>query len=180
MPLCHNRGSGAGSGAHAGNRGGPGVDYLCMGETSTTRRAVTAVAVAALLGLAPAGCGGGDGDDGDGGAASPGPPASPMPDPTPSEPAPSPTAGSVELFEFEIAGGVATPPLDRATVEQGSQVRIMVTSDQPDELHLHGYDLDAQTAPGEPGVIEFVADRAGLFELETHDSGLVLLQLVVE
>jgi hypothetical protein len=70
--------------------------------------------------------------------------------------------------------------LDRATVELGRTVRIVVSSDQADEVHLHGYDLDAPTGPGAPGVIEFVADQAGLFELETHETGLVLLQLQVE
>lgn len=142
------------------------------------RRAVAAVAV--VLGLALAGCGD-NGDPEAGGPTSTGPPASPTtPAGTPSEPAPSPTEAEVELFEFEIADGAATPALERATVEQGSRVRIVVTSDQPDELHLHGYDLAAQVTPDEPGEIEFVADQAGLFELETHDTGLVLLQLQVE
>lgn len=97
---------------------------------------------------------------------------------------PSPTAEPTtepdELFEFTIAGGAASPPLERATVAQGSLVRIVITSDIPDEVHLHGYDLAADLAPGEPGVIEFVADQAGLFELETHEGPLILLQLVVE
>jgi hypothetical protein len=91
----------------------------------------------------------------------------------------SPTAGPDETFEFEVTDGRADPPLDRATVAQGSLVRIVVTSDRADEVHLHGYDLDAHLAPGEPGVVEFTADQTGLFELETHETGLVLLQLVV-
>jgi hypothetical protein len=100
---------------------------------------------------------------------------------TPTTPAtPATTEGDVELFEFQIAGGKASPPLDRATVDQGATVRIVVTSDQPDEVHLHGYDRSAAVGPGEQGVIEFVADQAGLFELETHESGLVLLQLQVQ
>lgn len=85
-----------------------------------------------------------------------------------------------ERFEFEIADGRASPPLDRATVARGSTVQIVVTSDQPDELHLHGYDLTVRVGPGEPGSVEFTADQTGLFELEVHDAGLVLLQLIVE
>lgn len=106
------------------------------------------------------------------------------PEPAPSFPAvsqpPAVSQSPAVEFGFEIAGGRASPPLERATVPRGSPVRIVVSGDQPDELHLHGYDLSAQIAPSQPGVIEFTADQTGLFELETHESGLVLLQLQVE
>lgn len=92
----------------------------------------------------------------------------------------APTTSADELFEFQIANGQANPPLERATVEQGATVRMVVTSDRPDEVHLHGYELSANVGPGVEGVIEFVADRTGLFELETHETGLVLLQLQVQ
>ncbi|MGH3681613.1 MAG: hypothetical protein ACRDT2_15385 [Natronosporangium sp.] len=94
--------------------------------------------------------------------------------------APASPAEDVQLLEFDIADGQASPPLDRVTVDRGTTVRIVVTGDQPDELHLHGYDLSARIGPGEQGVIEFVADQTGLFELETHDTALVLLQLQVQ
>ena len=95
-------------------------------------------------------------------------------------PEPTGTAEPDAVFAFAIAAGRAEPPLDRHTVAEGSTVRIEVTSDQADELHLHGYDLAAEVGPGKPAVIEFTADQTGLFELETHESALVLLQLEVE
>lgn len=107
--------------------------------------------------------------------------ASPAPASSPAAPAtPDVPGDGVELLEFEIVGGRASPPLDRVEVEQGTAVRIVVTSDQPDAIHLHGYDLEAPIGPGEEGVIEFTADQTGLFELETHDTGLVLAQLQVQ
>ena len=151
-----------------------------MRSSWTIRRAVAGLAVAALVGLGLAGCGDGNGD---------GDPATPAPTtggPTATGGAPTPTRAAPAtpepdaLFEFEIVDGRASPPLDRAAVRQGSTVRIVVTSDVADELHLHHYDLVAEFGPGEPGVIEFTADEAGLFELETHHTGLVLLQLQVE
>jgi hypothetical protein len=54
-----------------------------------------------------------------------------------------------------------------------------VTSDRSDELHVHGYDKTVPLAPGSPAVVQFVADLPGVFEVETHDSGLLLFQLVV-
>jgi hypothetical protein len=85
----------------------------------------------------------------------------------------------VEQLEITITGGVPDPPLSRVTFPRGTRMRIVVTSDEPDELHLHGYDLEAAIGPGEEGAIEFVADQTGLFELETHESRLVLVQLAI-
>jgi hypothetical protein len=136
----------------------------------------TAGLLAAVL-VGPAACGGADDGDGRTAPGSTGPTATT----SSSGSAPEPTAAAdAELFEFEITGGEASPPLERASVARGATVRIVVASDQPDEIHLHGYELAAEVGPGQPGVIEFVADQAGLFELETHETGLVLLQLQVQ
>lgn len=85
----------------------------------------------------------------------------------------------VETLEVTIADGVVSPPFDTHGVALGTEVRIEITSDVADELHLHGYDLELELEPGEPGVLEFTADREGRFELETHSTGLQLLQLEV-
>ncbi|MBA0127123.1 hypothetical protein H0B56_16355 [Haloechinothrix sp. YIM 98757] len=87
--------------------------------------------------------------------------------------------GDGELLEFEISDGQVRPSVSRVSVEHGASVRIEVTSDQPDSVHLHGYDLETAVGPDEDGVLEFDADQAGRFELETHDTGLVLAQLLV-
>ena len=145
-----------------------------------TRRAAVALGAVLALGTTAA-CGGDDSTDVDGRPA--GSPAATTTSGAPDTGRPSPTASpatDVELLEFDISGGVADPPLSRVTVDRGTTVRIVVTSDEADEIHLHGYDLQAEIGPGEEGVIEFVADESGLFELETHHSGLRLLQLAVQ
>ncbi|RBY87022.1 hypothetical protein DQ240_09120 [Blastococcus sp. TF02A-26] len=78
-----------------------------------------------------------------------------------------------------VAGGEASGDTGRVPVGLGEQVTLTVTSDAPDELHLHGYDLTAQLAPGEPASLTFTADIAGVFEAELHDAGTVLLSLQV-
>ncbi|HTJ33893.1 MAG TPA: hypothetical protein VL738_11740 [Dactylosporangium sp.] len=45
---------------------------------------------------------------------------------------------------------------------------------------MHGYDRKATLNPGVPASVAFRADTAGLFEVETHISDLVLVQLVVQ
>ncbi|WP_231618555.1 hypothetical protein [Nonomuraea sp. SBT364] len=78
-----------------------------------------------------------------------------------------------------VSGGQVTPPPGRVEVKKGDRVRLEVTGDRADTVHVHGFDLERPLTPGTPVVIEFTADRSGLFEVETHDSHLVLTQLVV-
>ncbi|MEV0562908.1 hypothetical protein [Dactylosporangium sp. NPDC050588] len=104
--------------------------------------------------------------------------------------APSPTAGTssappspAATFDKEIVVTVAkkkvTPPTGRVEVAKGNLVRITVTSDIADELHVHGYDKSLALPAGAPASLELRVDRTGLFEVETHASHLVLFQLVV-
>ncbi|MER5325144.1 hypothetical protein [Streptosporangium roseum] len=81
--------------------------------------------------------------------------------------------------EIAITGRKVVPPPGRVEVARGQAVRLVVTSDVADELHVHGFDLTRRLEPGQPVTVDVVADRTGLFEVETHDSGLVLTQLAV-
>lgn len=58
----------------------------------------------------------------------------------------------------------------RIEVSKGDQVLIEVRSDQPEKLHLHGFDLERDAAPGKPAVFRFEASIEGSFELESHTS----------
>lgn len=85
----------------------------------------------------------------------------------------------VQEVEVSVADGAVTPPPGRVEVALGDRVRLTVLSDQPDEVHVHGYELEGPVGPGQPFVVEFVADADGQYEVETHDSGLLLFQLLV-
>ena len=90
-----------------------------------------------------------------------------------SPPPPDPT-----VIEVTVQGGTVRGS-DRPTVTQGDEVQIVVRADVPDHVHVHGYDLMADVAPGEPARIRFVADVAGVFEVELEDAGRFLFQLEV-
>ncbi|RZQ62548.1 hypothetical protein EWH70_19595 [Amycolatopsis suaedae] len=92
------------------------------------------------------------------------------------QPAP-PTETSAH--RFAMAGGHRTEGPDRIEVTVGSPVRIEVTCDADDELHVHGYDKAAQCGPGAPAALTFTADVPGVFEVEMHASG-PLTQLRVQ
>ncbi|MGI5240075.1 hypothetical protein [Dactylosporangium sp. CA-139066] len=101
------------------------------------------------------------------------------------EPAAGPPAADIgdgpvdRTVSITIANRTATPPTSRVEIARGSTIRITVTSDAADELHVHGHDRRATLTPGVPASVAFRADTAGLFEVETHLSDLVLVQLVV-
>jgi hypothetical protein len=73
-----------------------------------------------------------------------------------------------------------TPPPSRVKVRKGQTVKIVAITDTAEVIHVHGYDKEAETASGSPTTIQFVADQAGLFEVETHKSKKMLLSLQVQ
>jgi FtsP/CotA-like multicopper oxidase with cupredoxin domain len=76
---------------------------------------------------------------------------------------PEPGVTRIRLKGGKVAGG----PADiKAT--KGDTVRIVVSSDAPDEFHLHGYDIYERAKPGRPARFVFKADIEGIFELESH------------
>ncbi len=56
---------------------------------------------------------------------------------------------------------------------------LQVTSDVDDEVHVHGFDVEKPLDAGQTTTIELTADQQGVFEVETHESELLLVQLEV-
>jgi cytoskeletal protein RodZ len=96
--------------------------------------------------------------------------APPPPTTTAPPPEPGPQIVDIDATTGEIA---------RTTVEQGRRVVLNVTADVADHVHVHGYDLMADVAPGQPAKISFVADVPGRFEIELEDSGIHIAELEV-
>ena len=53
---------------------------------------------------------------------------------------------------------------------EGDGVTLLVSSDEPMELHLHGYDVEQEVEPAEKARLHFEADITGRFEIEDHES----------
>ena len=90
----------------------------------------------------------------------------------------SQSPGTVHI-DYRIAGGKPVGGIGRDSVARGRLVVIRVTSDIADLVHVHGYDLMADVAPGKPATIRFTATAPGRFELELEDRGLELAELEV-
>lgn len=86
---------------------------------------------------------------------------------------------SVTAIAVSIAGGRVSPAPDRIEVKTGTTVKLTVTSDVPDQVHVHGIDKEFDVGPGSPGSITFTVTDPGVYEVETHESGKTLFQLVV-
>jgi hypothetical protein len=101
---------------------------------------------------------------------------------TEAEPAPPPEPA---VTRINIKGGQVVGGAKRIEAGSGETVRIVVSSDAPDELHLHGYDITMNSAPGQPARFQFKANLEGVFELESHvaeDAGRdpLVAQVVVQ
>ena len=95
-------------------------------------------------------------------------------------PPPEPEVTRIQMRDGTVVGGAKD-----IEVTRGDTVRIVVTSDAPDEIHLHGYDITRTPEPGKPARFQFRADAEGAFEIESHvaeDAGLdpLVARLVVE
>ena len=96
----------------------------------------------------------------------------------------TPEPPDVSVTRIQVQGGVVQGGPQSIEVEQGEPVRIIVAADAADEIHLHGYDLTREAAPGAPARFNFTANLEGVFELESHtaeDAGLepLVARLVV-
>lgn len=143
---------------------------MALARTGAVLAGAAALAVTAA-------CGGGAGTGGPPpGAASPGQPTGSPPASAP----PQEAAAEVdETITVRLAGGEVSPPPRRVRIDRGARVRIVVRADSPDTVHVHGYDIEERARPGAPAVLRFPANRRGVFEVEAHESGTQLFQLLV-
>lgn len=102
-------------------------------------------------------------------------------EPTTTAPAETvPEEAAVQRFAATLADGAVVGGIQRWQVAEGDRVRIVVRSDVDDELHLHGYDITKNVAPGAPAIFAFPATLPGRFELEAHHAGGQIAQLDVQ
>lgn len=92
---------------------------------------------------------------------------------TPAEPRPDRT------LEIVISNGRVSPAPGRTELKKGQRIELRIRTDRADTLHVHGYDKEARLPAGRTTALTLTADRTGLFEVETHESDLLLTQLVV-
>jgi len=107
------------------------------------------------------------------------PPATTAPATTAAPPPTTTQAPETVELNYVVVGGQPQGGISRDSVARGRTVVITVTSDVAEEVHVHGYDLSADVAPGAPATIRFVADAPGRFEIELENSAAQIAELEV-
>jgi len=76
---------------------------------------------------------------------------------------PKPEAAKINVRGGKVAGGPA-----EIHAKNGDTVVIVVSADAPDDIHLHGYDIEKPVEPGKPATFRLKANLEGEFEIESH------------
>ena len=80
---------------------------------------------------------------------------------------------------FPERGGEPVGGIQKVDAKRNAQVRIEVTSDVDEQVHLHGYDIEERIPAGGRARLAFKAGIAGRFEIELHESGRQIGELTV-
>ena len=132
-----------------------------------------AILVALFLLLRP------DDDDDDEQAVPPPPPATTTTRTTTRTTTTTPKPAGPTTIRILVRGGRVVGGLRRARLEQGDRAVLVVRADVTDHVHLHGYDIMRDVAPGRPARLRFRATIPGRFEVELEDRRLQIAQLEV-
>jgi hypothetical protein len=89
-------------------------------------------------------------------------------------------AAGPTTIRITVQDGVAKGGIVRASVKEGDDVVLVVTSDVADEIHLHGYDLSTEVAAGGTARLPFTATIPGRFEVELESRSTQIADLTVE
>jgi hypothetical protein len=81
----------------------------------------------------------------------------------------------VTVRDLKPVGGIKD-----LTVKQGQDARYVVTSDKPEEIHTHGYNIAKEVGPGKPARFDFKATITGVFDVELEHAGIQVMRLTVE
>jgi hypothetical protein len=98
---------------------------------------------------------------------------------TTTETTPPPPPGPTEI-RIVVVDGAPQGGIVREKVEKNDRVVLIVRSDVSDHVHLHGYDVMREVAPGKPARLPFKATIPGVFEVELEDRGLQIADITVQ
>lgn len=94
----------------------------------------------------------------------------------PRPPAPPPPA----VVRITVRDGTPVGGIRRVTVGRGRPVTLIVSSNVADHVHLHGYDVMRDVAPGRPARLSFRATIVGTVEVELEDRGVPLATITTQ
>jgi hypothetical protein len=94
---------------------------------------------------------------------------------TTEEPPSPPPVANIRVGEH----GTPVGGVQKLEFGKGQQVQFFVTSQVEDHVHVHGYDIMKDVAPGKPAKFSFKGDIEGQFEVELEDRAQEIISLRV-
>ena len=94
-------------------------------------------------------------------------------------PAPTSPAPPAAVLAVTVRGGAVVEGTSRQGATLNQLITIRVTSDVADEVHVHGYEKRVAVAAGATSAVTFLANIAGVFEVELEKSGKLLFTMAV-
>ena len=89
------------------------------------------------------------------------------------------SATPVHTITLDIVDGTPVGGHQRVAVGLNSTVAILASSNNAEEIHIHGYDILHSISANEQMQFSFTANIPGVFEIELEGSGQLLAQLTV-
>ncbi len=77
---------------------------------------------------------------------------------------------NVKTFDLVVQNKKLVSGPDALKVTEGDQVTIKITNDEPEELHLHGYDKSVDLEASKAASLTFTANLTGRFPYELEHS----------
>jgi hypothetical protein len=87
---------------------------------------------------------------------------------------------ATHTIDVTVSDGKPVGGVKREEVDLDEDVRLVVTSDVSDEIHLHGYDETVDVEAGSEAVLEFNANIAGVFVVELEELEEEILEIEVK
>ncbi|MGH3815335.1 MAG: hypothetical protein ACRDUV_23280 [Pseudonocardiaceae bacterium] len=92
----------------------------------------------------------------------------------------SKNVGNALTVDVQIRDGKVTPAGDRVEAKVGQPIRLEVDSDQADQIHVHSTpEHEFAVKPTGGQTFEFTVNRPGVYEVESHETGTVIVSVAV-
>jgi hypothetical protein len=89
------------------------------------------------------------------------------------------TASSGEIPTIVVRNGEPVGGIEELEYSAGEEIRFRVSSDQAEEIHVHGYDLSKDVPAGGTVEFDFPAELEGIYEAELEELGVQIIELRV-
>ncbi len=81
--------------------------------------------------------------------------------------------------EIVVRDGAPVGGVEELEFDAGDTVRFIVSSDEADEVHVHGYDVEKEVPAGGSAFFIFPAGLEGIYEVELHHAETQIAELRV-